>query len=39
MLDLLPFEPRREPERSGRFRHGAHKPLAMGYIIIKAKGV
>ncbi len=32
MLDLLPLEPRREPERSGRVRRGAHKPLAIRWF-------
>jgi hypothetical protein len=32
MLDPLSLEPRREPERSGRFHHGAHKPLAIRWF-------
>src|SRR5262245_59541025 len=28
MLDVLPLGPRREPQKSGRIRRGAHKPLA-----------
>jgi len=32
MLDLLPLEPRREPERLGRVHRGAHKPLAIRWF-------
>src|SRR5262245_23405059 len=32
MLDLLPLEPRREPNSLGRFHRGAHKPLAIRWF-------
>src|SRR5262245_35329783 len=32
MLDLLPLDPRREPNRLGRVRRGAHKPLAIRWF-------
>lgn len=32
MLGLLPLEPRREPKRLGRVRHGARKPLAIRWF-------
>src|SRR5262249_54143220 len=32
MFDLRPLEPRREPNRFGRFHRGAHKPLAIRWF-------